>query len=246
MASVTAGDGTSLETATLVISEVFSPTVQGEGPSLGRLAGFIRLMGCTLHCAWCDSAYTWNASRHDLHAEAHRMTVGEVTGRALAGDPGLVVITGGEPLLHQYQPGWHVLLDTLRDADVEIEVETSGTVFPLPESLLAVTRWNISPKLTHAGDPEAKRIRLPVLEAFRDTHAAAFKFVCRTPADVDEAAGIASAARIPPDMVWIMPEGTSASVLDTRLRALAGTVISHGFNLTTRLHVYLWGDERGH
>jgi pyruvate-formate lyase-activating enzyme len=37
----------------LVLAEVFGPTVQGEGPSLGRAASFIRTGGCNLTCSWC-------------------------------------------------------------------------------------------------------------------------------------------------------------------------------------------------
>src|ERR1700730_7162757 len=108
------------ETGTLVVSEVFGPTIQGEGPSLGRRAGFIRLGGCDLTCSWCDAAYTWNASRYDLRAELTRMPVTAMVERALVGDPEIVVITGGEPLLHQQQAGRLELLDQLGDADVRI------------------------------------------------------------------------------------------------------------------------------
>jgi organic radical activating enzyme len=38
----------------LVVSEIFGPTVQGEGTSMGRRCGFLRLGGCNLDCAWCD------------------------------------------------------------------------------------------------------------------------------------------------------------------------------------------------
>lgn len=59
----------------LVVSEVFGPTHQGEGPHAGQLCAFVRLMGCNLSCSWCDTPYTWDASRYDLKAEGHRMTV---------------------------------------------------------------------------------------------------------------------------------------------------------------------------
>ena len=45
--------------------------------------------------------------------------------------------------------------------------------------------------------------------------------------------------------VWVMPEGTDAAILTERQRALAPAVIERGWNLTTRLHILLWGDRRG-
>lgn len=229
---------------TLVVAEVFGPTVQGEGFSLGRRASFIRLGGCDLHCTWCDTPYTWDASRHDLRAELTRLPAHELAERALRGDPGIVVITGGEPLLHQLQPGWAALLAHLTAAGVEIEVETNGTIAPTAVTAAAVHRFNVSPKLAHAGDPEGRRIRPDAIAALHATGRACFKFVCATPGDVEEAAAHTAAWGLPPHAVWVMPEGTDPGTLDAHLHAIADPAIRRGFNLTTRLHVHAWGDER--
>jgi 7-carboxy-7-deazaguanine synthase len=230
------------------VSECFA-TVQGEGPSLGRQASFIRLGGCNLHCARCDTAYTWDATRFDLRAELHRRTISSLLVQvALHGTP-MAVITGGEPLLHQEQPAWARLLTGLADAGTEIEVETNGTIAPTPLTALLVTRFNASPKLSGAlsdgADPEDARIRADALTALRDTGKASFKFVCSKVTDIAEAAGLTAGMGIPPGMVWIMPEGTDPATITTRLRELADPAIGAGFNLTTRLHVLCWGDERG-
>jgi len=61
--------------------------------------------------------------------------------------------------------------------------------------------------------------------------------------DLDEIAGLREAYGLDP--VWVMPEGTtSAAVLDG-MRLLADEVIARGWHLTPRLHVLLWGDQRG-
>jgi 7-carboxy-7-deazaguanine synthase len=233
-----------MTTPTLVVSEVFGPTVQGEGPSTGRRASFIRLGGCNLHCTWCDTPYTWDASRHDLRTELTRTPVPDLLTRTLVGAPQMVVLTGGEPLLHQHQTGWADLLAALTSAGVEVEVETNGTIAPTPATTAAVTRFNVSPKLAHAGDPEAARIRPNAIAALHDTGRAAFKFVCATKTDVDEAAAHATAWGLPPAAVWVMPEGTDQATLANHLIAIADPAIGHGFNLTTRLHVHAWGNER--
>ena len=230
---------------TLVVAEVFGPTVQGEGPSAGRRAGFIRLMGCNLGCSWCDSAFTWDSSRYELRGQATRTPVADIVTRAMAGNPGLVVITGGEPLLHQSQAGWLPLLSALTEAGADIEIETNGTQAPDLVTIDRVTRFNVSPKLAHAGDPEAARIRPLALRALDATGKAVFKFVCRGPDDVAEAACIAEAVGILAHRVWIMPEGVTVAAITSGLGQLADAAVAAGFNVTTRLHVLAWGDERG-
>jgi organic radical activating enzyme len=237
--------GLTVTADTLVVAEAFGPTVQGEGPSAGRQASFIRLGGCDLHCTWCDSGFTWDAQRFDLRAELVRRDVDSMLAEVLGYGTPLVVITGGEPLLHQNQPGWDRLLTGLAAADRDIEVETNGTRAPGETTARLVTRFNVSPKLSGAGDPESARIRPDALAALAATGRAVFKFVCASRADLDEAARVAALAGIPPRLVWIMPEGTDPATLTARLRELADPAVAAGFNLTTRLHVLAWGDERG-
>lgn len=235
-----------LDTAdTLVVQEVFGVTVQGEGPSAGRRCSFIRLGGCNLSCTWCDQPESWDASRFDLRQTLTRRTVAEIMDRAMQGDPGMVVITGGEPLLHQHQDGWRSLVWVLINAGVEIEVETNGTQEPEEHTARWVTRFNVSPKLAHAGDPADKRIRPGALYALHNTRKAVFKFVCRDLADLHEVQAFTAAHALDPSRVWIMPEGTDNATVSTRLGELADPAIAAGFNLSHRLHVAIWGDEKG-
>lgn len=237
-------DAQQAQDPTLALAEWFGSTFQGEGPSTGRTAFFIRTGGCNLHCSWCDTPFTWDASRFDLRTEIARVAVPVVVRAAAASGASIAVITGGEPLLHQRQPGWGALLDGLAAAGMEIEVETNGTLRPAPHTQERVTRFNVSPKLAHAGDPVAARIRAGALRALVATGNASFKFVARDVNDLDEIQGIVDAVNVPQGRVWVMPEGTTAETVLARARALADPVLARGWNLTTRLHVLLWNDER--
>src|SRR3954452_24909384 len=93
--------GISAAAPSVVVAEVFGPTIQGEGRNLGQRAAFVRLGGCNLHCTWCDTPYTWDASRYDLRAEMSRRPVAEIVAEVRPMRPHVVVLTGGEPLLHQ-------------------------------------------------------------------------------------------------------------------------------------------------
>jgi organic radical activating enzyme len=223
--------------AELVVSEVFGPTVQGEGPSAGRRAGFVRLGRCNLACSWCDTAYTWDWSRFDPAVELRRMDAAEVARLVEAMDVSMVVVTGGEPLLQQ--AGLTALLPRLRPR--RVEVETAGTIAPRPEVAEAVDQFNVSPKLANSGNPLDRRVRPDVLRAFLDTGKAVFKFVVQSPDELDEVASFG----LPDGLVWIMPEGATAEVVRHRLAGLADAVVARGWNLSPRLHVELWEGRRG-
>lgn len=227
----------------LLVAETFGPTLQGEGPSCGRQALFVRLSRCNLSCPRCDTPYTWDWARFDVVAETHRLTAPEILRWVLGHPTQLVVITGGEPLLQQ---GLLVQLVTaLAAAGRRVEVETNGTIAPTPTLTEAVDGFNVSPKLsnfTASADAE-RRINPEALRVLMATGRAVFKFVAASIADLDEIAALQRRFDLQP--VWVMPEGTDSGRLLTVMRDLADEVIGRGWNLSTRLHVMLWGDTRG-
>lgn len=232
--------GASAGVETLVVSEVFGPTFQGEGPSCGQRAGFVRLGRCNLACTFCDSRHTWDWEQHDPAVELQAMPVAEALARLDAMSVGMVVVTGGEPLLQQsHLPP---LLGAAKERGWRVEVETAGTIAPtLPEGL--VDQWNVSPKLANSGMAVERRFKPAVLAAFQATGRAVFKFVVCEVHDLDEVQAIASECRLEP--VWVMPEGTDAATVVARMQELSGPVLARGWNLTPRLHILLWGDVRG-
>jgi len=225
----------------LVVAEVFGPTFQGEGPSVGRRAGFVRLGRCNLDCSWCDTPYTWDWSRFDPAVELRREPTASVLSDLEGMQTSLVVVTGGEPLLQQR--GLVPLLEGCAERGWAVEVETNGTIAPNDTIVPLVGQWNVSPKLANSGVARDVRVRPDALHALRSTGAAIFKFVVADVADLDEVAALVGAHELDP--VWIMPEGTDAATVLDRASRLAAPVLERGWNLTPRLHVLLWGDERG-
>jgi 7-carboxy-7-deazaguanine synthase len=215
---------------------------------MGRRCAFLRLGGCNLSCRWCDTPYTWDWAgtsdtgiAYDPKTELHRLGVSTVLERLLAFEVGLVVISGGEPLNQQ---GRLVpLVEALEEHGVEVEIETNGTRIPDPRLTAAGVRFNVSPKLSHAGDPVAKRIVPAALASLAAMQSSTFKFVCRDSADLDEVSGVVAAAGI--TSVWVMPEGQNSTDIDRHIRQLADEVVDRGWNITTRLHTLIWGQKRG-
>jgi len=222
----------------VIVNEIFGPTFQGEGPSIGRRCGFVRLGRCNQACSWCDTPFSWRWSDHDPDVELHEMAVGDVLTSLDAMQVDMVVITGGEPLLQQ--ENLKPLVDGLRaERGWRVEVETAGTIAPS----LDVDQWNVSPKLANSGNSLGRRFKPDVLRAFEQTGCASFKFVVAEPGDLDEVAAIVATCGLTD--VWLMPEGVDGATLNQRLTWLAPAAIERGWNLTTRLHILIWGDERG-
>jgi 7-carboxy-7-deazaguanine synthase len=224
----------------LVVSEVFGPTFQGEGPSAGRRAGFVRLGRCNLDCRWCDTPYTWDWARHDPAVELSTRATTELLGQLDAMAVSFVVITGGEPLLQQRR--LTAVLEGCRQRGWRVEVETNGTIPPAVADGL-VTQWNVSPKLANSGVARDRRYRPEVLRAFETTGRAVFKFVTASPSDLDEIQAMVDECLL--SEIWVMPEGTDAEQVGSGLRDLAEPVLARGWHLTPRLQVQVWGDRRG-
>lgn len=124
---------------TLPVMEAFY-TLQGEGFHAGKAAYFIRLGGCDVGCFWCDVKESWDA---DVHPQ---ISIEKITGEASQHEARIVVITGGEPLLHSLDE----LTFQLREAGFKTHIETSGSS-PLSGS------WDwicLSPKKFKAPLPE--------------------------------------------------------------------------------------------
>ena len=230
----------------LAISEIFGPTIQGEGPSVGRRAVFLRLAGCNLHCTWCDTPYTWDWTRYDPKAEIKRMAVGEVqialSSQMKAGD--ILVVTGGEPLLQA--KNLERLIALYRN-DCSIEIETNGTVpLPLGWTHYSNLSFNVSPKLKHGGDPEHLRLKIPALESYAGANCARFKFVVERDSDIDEIKALMEQVDIDPKAIWLMPQGRTVEEIDGRLQMIVPVALREGWNISDRLHLRIWGNQRGH
>lgn len=107
-------------------------TLQGEGAYAGCAAYFIRLGGCDVGCVWCDVKESWPMDAHP------RLTVDEIINEVKQHTGKIVVITGGEPTMHDLAP----LTNVLKLAGYRTHIETSGT-YPLTGSWDWVT---LSPK----------------------------------------------------------------------------------------------------
>ncbi|MDA1349127.1 MAG: 7-carboxy-7-deazaguanine synthase QueE [Chloroflexi bacterium] len=222
--------------------EIFR-SVQGEGVSAGTPTVFLRLATCNLACSWCDTKYTWDWDSYDFDQQVMPMQESDLEKRILDFDLPHLVITGGEPLMQQ--KALAPLAQSLKQRGFFCEVETNGTLAPQQEMVDAVSQWNVSPKLDNSGNDQDRREVPEALQAFRDLDSAYFKFVVVGPSDIDEVLGLIEKHDLPADRVILMPEGATAAAINDRGRWLAEACAENGFRFSTRLHILLWGDQRG-
>lgn len=234
----------------LPIQETFV-SVQGEGVLAGTPSSFVRVSGCNLRCAWCDSPKT------SWEPEHRRISLEDLINTCSHG-PRHVVLTGGEPLLFAEMAG---LSQGLRERGHHVTVETAGTVWleGLECDLLSG-----SPKLAHSTpterDPklavrhDEQRINIEVLGRLLDTFPWQLKFVVRArdasllAEDVRETVellaklGVRAADH---DRVLLMPECVDPNRLNSDYQNLVPALREHGFRLGPRLHIALFGHTPG-
>ena len=235
--------------ATLPIQETFV-SLQGEGALVGTPSTFVRVAGCNLRCAWCDSpATSWEPTwrRRDLDDLAELCARG----------PRHVVLTGGEPLLF---PEVAALSRRLRAAGHHITVETAGTVW---QDDLACDLLSCSPKLAHstpwarserwARVHEARRLDRANLRRLLAAFPWQLKFVVdpapeALPADLAEIESLLTDLGVAPHaraQVLLMPQCTDPAALPAAYRALVPICLERGLRLGERLHIALFGHTPG-
>ncbi|RMD77549.1 7-carboxy-7-deazaguanine synthase QueE [Candidatus Dojkabacteria bacterium] len=221
-------------------------TLQGEGQTTGKPAVFLRLHFCNLHCSWCDTRYTWDKNSREFWQEPEDWSYGETAVRINnawesvfpTNQEKRLVITGGEPLLQQRKivnllqrlPGW------------EIEIETNGTIMPIPE--LYTCQFNCSPKLENSGNPLQIRYKPEVLRVINNLSKSQFKFVVTKPLDLDEIDLIVSNCNLNPTKILIMPEGQTKKEVEIRYQMIKDAVEARGWGITLRNQLIWFGSKR--
>lgn len=229
----------------MLISEIFY-SLQGEGELTGVPSVFVRTSGCNLRCNWCDTPYaSWEP-------EGKQMTVDEIVAE-VGRHPGRhVVLTGGEPMI---APGIHELAFQLQELGRHITIETAATV---PPRGIACDLASLSPKLAHSA-PDAR-----LDDAWRKKHEALrwqpevvagwiaagdyqLKFVVGSEADVTEIEGMIreTGCAVPPEKVLLMPEGVTVAALRAKAGWLSELCKARGYRYAPRLHIELFGNQRG-
>lgn len=209
----------------LQICEIFY-SLQGESSFAGLPCIFIRLSGCNLNCAWCDTGYA--------QEEFTQLSIDQVLERIRPYDCRLVEITGGEPLIQEETP---ILAQRLMDLGYTVLVETNGS---LDISRLSTSCIRIVDVKCPSSN-EAKSFLIKNIDHL--TANDEIKFVVGTRDDYEHARQIIttrlSGARpekihISPVFGQVSPETLAAWILEDRLNA----------RLSLQQHKLIWDPEK--
>lgn len=230
----------------LAVSEVFY-SIQGEGQTMGIPAVFLRLGGCNLLCesaSWvCDTIEVWRNSK----ATEFKDVISEEWVERLFNKAHLV-ITGGEPLMHQrVLPLYLQWFEETYKFLPTIEIETNGTIVPNEYMLSKVSYWNVSPKLENAGEQNRKEVRInpDALKVFtHQENKTIYKWVISDEEDVIEI-GRDFGDYITTEQTVLMPAGSSQDELKQTRDLVSKICIDKGLRYSDRLHVVIWNLKTG-
>jgi len=229
-------------------------SIQGEGPSTGHPATFIRFAGCNLKCAWCDTPY---AQKKDGGVQ---ITAEELARKVIQG-PQLCVFTGGEPML--YQETIQRVIALCAPLGHRFEIETNGTIGPKNGSAgeyleVWTTRlprtgpnWEhqesgVTPVLRMVFSPKFEWVKQDYM---REDFVWARNYTIKAPVrNRDEVQALEiwlKKLNLSFDDVWLMPLGTTASKIRKEADWLIQAAIEFGFKVSFRTHVLLWDNKRG-
>lgn len=225
----------------LVVSEKFY-SIQGEGKSAGKPAVFLRLAGCNILCksdSWtCDTIEVWKKGVKEDFEQVLKPYVNHLRKGVR------LVVTGGEPLLHQKKLASYFewFLSKYGFTPI-IEIETNGTILPEEALRFLVNQWNVSPKLSNSGESKEKRYKEDVLKVFTVLNTQ-FKFVVSIKEDINE---------IQHDFAWfmnknqiyLMPAGETREQLNNTREIAVELCKKHFYNFTDRQHIVIWDKKTG-
>ena len=223
------------------VNEIFK-SIQGEGPNFGTPAIFLRTAHCNLKCTWCDTKYTWDWDHYDFKKEVIEMTIDEIKEKILDLEIKHLVITGGEPLLQQDDLA--DLLSFLKP-DFYVEIETNCTILPNKMLTDLVDQWNVSPKTENSGNPLELYENNECYYFFANQENCFFKYVVENESDIPEIKKFVTKYNIPENRVQLMTQASTKEEISAREKSISELAKANNFLFSPRLHVAMWGAQRG-
>jgi 7-carboxy-7-deazaguanine synthase len=234
------------------VSEIFGPTIQGEGVLIGLPTVFVRTGGCDFRCSWCDSMHSVDSAYRDQWLPMSTETVWQRVQDLSGGTPLTVTLSGGNPAIQPFAP----LIALGHTAGYRFAIETQGSIarswFGDLDTLV------LSPKPPSSGMGCDLAALQACVDAAGEGTETVLKIVVFDEADYAWARDIA--ARFPALPVYLQPGNhtpppadddsfvVDQDGLNERMLWLVDRVSEDRWfdaRVLPQLHVILWGNKRG-
>jgi len=252
----------------LEISEIFGPTIQGEGKFVGSPSIFIRFGKCNLSCVGfgveyetpsgikkcaCDSYYAVDKEfKNSWRKYKSYLDIVEKIDKRLENFTYKnnidIVITGGEPLLYWNKTEFQKLLKYYINKNHKVTIETNASLnIDLKENFHKSIIFSMSVKLSNSLEPLKKRVNKETLiKILQNSKKSYLKFVIGDDflnKAIDEINDILK--DIPKCEVYLMPLGDTSKQIDKNSIKVINLAIKYGFKYSDRLHIRVWNNKRG-
>lgn len=234
---------------TLNVSEQFY-SIQGEGPTAGMPAVFLRLGGCILNCAWCDTEAVWK--KYDTVDILEFVAKFYHTYRFHFEHGARLIITGGSPMMQRASVETFIEEFSAKFDRVipDIEIETEGVLAPNAFLQRFVTQWNVSPKLGNSGMLKDRALNVDTLKLHVSMGNSYFKFPVRSLRDVDELRELLDylqdrGVNIPRSRTYLMPVASTREQYHQVAPIVVELCKVYHFRFSPRLQIEIWDKATG-
>ncbi len=234
------------------ISEIFGPTIQGEGPLIGLPTVFVRTGGCDYRCSWCDTLHAVDSKYRDDWTPMSTDAIWQDVTRLSGGTPLTISLSGGNPAIQPLGPliakghseGYRFALETQGSLAKDWFADLDYLVLsPKPPSSGMQTDWTAFENcLTAAGSGPQLALKIVV---FDDSDYAYAKEAHQryphlpvylqpgnhTPPPPEDYDAVVDIDGVMERMLWLVEKVNADQWFDVRI--------------LPQLHVLLWGNKRG-
>lgn len=234
------------------ISEIFGPTIQGEGALIGQPTVFVRTGGCDYRCSWCD---TLHAVDNDFRADWTPMSAAEIfteVEKLSGGKPIMVSLSGGNPAIQPLKP----LIALGHEKGYAFALETQGSI--AKDWFADLDVLTLSPKPPSSGMDTDYDLLTECIQRAGDNADISLKIVIQDEADYLYARQLSK--KYPDLPMYLQPVNHTPPPVDkecaeididgimSRMRWLVDRAAQdhwHDVRILPQLHVLLWGNQRG-
>ncbi|WP_419770656.1 MAG: 7-carboxy-7-deazaguanine synthase QueE [Candidatus Marinarcus sp.] len=249
----------------LEVTEIFGPTIQGEGKKIGTPSVFIRFGKCNMSCSGfeveyetpsgakkysCDTYYAVDTAFREswYKYNSHEEIIAEVAKLIPNNYKPDIVITGGEPLIYWKNEAFQKLLEYYVDHDFKVTIETNASLdIDFSKNYQKEILFSMSIKLSNSKEPLFKRINENTLTKIKHNVKEYYlKFVIEKQFITDAKKEIDDILKIiPQSKVYLMPRGDTQEEINLNAQAVIDMCVEYGFHYSDRLHIRLWDNKKG-